>query len=381
MSTETGRWLAAAAFLGVSVATTLTLRARDAFRRRAPVFLVHPAGEASVAATLARIASAGPGSLHIIIDFDRTMTCHWADAAQTRPMMTSYAVLQQRWPAAEKAQVDAISRHYYAIETDPKLSPAEKAPAMVEWHRLSNALAVEVGMTRGDVAEAVAAAGLALRPGVRELVAWCERHGVPLVVMSAGVADVVTEALRQLLGCPAALPPVVHVVSNVMLWGPDGRLAGFSEPVLHVFNKRAGVIEPGGRAAEALRGRPHAIVVGDSTGDATMADGDAACAAADGAGAVLKLGLLNHDVDALLPRYCELFDAVLTGDGPLDPLLGWLRAVEAGGSAGARCFEAAAAAAQQRRSRWWGWLDLGGWADRVSGAAVAGVSVPGGGRG
>jgi hypothetical protein len=63
---------------------------------------------------------------------------------------------------------------------------------------------------------------------------------------------------------------------------------GFSEPILHVFNKSAATVP--GPLAEELRARPHAIVVGDSTGDATMANGG-------GHELVVKLGLLNHDVE------------------------------------------------------------------------------------
>ena len=364
-------WQETISFVAISAITTVILRARDVRRRRAPVQVVYPAGEAAVAVTLARLAASGPGELHLLVDFDRTITRHWADAAQTIPMLTSYAVLQQRWPVAERAQVDAISRHYYAIETNPHLSHEEKAPAMIEWHRLSNALAVRVGTTRADVAAAVASAGLALRPGVRELVAWCERHDVPLIVMSAGVADVVAEALRLLLGDQPTLPRVIHVVSNSMVWDAGGRLAGFSEPILHVFNKRAGAIPPDSAAAQAIRGRPHAILVGDSMGDATMADGDAPIAGGgpeESPPLVLKLGLLNHDVDALLPRFAALFDAVVTGDGGLEqPLLAWLRAIEAG--------TAAAAAGRRRGSAaggWLGWLDIrvGAWADRFTSAAT-----------
>jgi hypothetical protein len=102
----------------------------------------------------------------------------------------------------------------------------------------------------------------------------------------------VLEALRQLCA-PVVLPPIVHVVSNFLVFDsaePTGRLTGFSEPILHVFNKSAALIPREGPLADALRHRRNVIIVGDSTGDATMADGSAY-------ETVLKLGLLNHDVE------------------------------------------------------------------------------------
>jgi hypothetical protein len=133
---------------------------------------------------------------------------------------------------------------------------------------------------------------------LQALVSDC--HGTPhslafVVQASSNVVppgDVVIEALRQLFA-PTPVPAIVHVVSNSLIFdkeGPDGRLVGFSEPILHVFNKSAATIPQGGPLAMELHRRPNVIVVGDSTGDATMADGG-------GHETVLKLGLLNHDIE------------------------------------------------------------------------------------
>ena len=99
----------------------------------------------------------------------------------------------------------------------------------------------------------------------------------------------------------------------------SGRVVNFSSPTLHMYNKTASS-HP--RALEALAGRRHAIVVGDSLGDASMATGLPSIEHQ------LRFGLLNHDVQRLLPAYERLFDVILVDDAPLDPLLALLARIK-----------------------------------------------------
>jgi hypothetical protein len=142
-----------------AVTPALWLRHRAKARGKARVHAAQhlfPGGPHSVAEALKRIAAAGPGKLHILMDFDRTITMHWVDGEQLRPSMTSYGVLEHRFPPKEKAevncmylrilhvflctwsapllifcQIEALTRRFYPIETDPSLTRSEKAPFMV----------------------------------------------------------------------------------------------------------------------------------------------------------------------------------------------------------------------------------------------------------
>lgn len=217
-------------------------------------------------------------------------------------------------PAAEE-----LFRKYYPIETSPKLSVAEKLPHMVDWyHQVHTLYLSECNITRNDIARSVAqnSESIILRPGVTDIISWCERHSVPLVVLSAGVGNVIVEVLKQCYS--PRLPPELHVVSNEMFFDAAGALTGFSEPVLHMFNKTGASLPE--ELACALRRRRHAILVGDSPGDASMADGL-------NPSTLLKIGLLNHDIAAHLPRFQELFDVLLLDDTGLEPVVDLLRGI------------------------------------------------------
>src|SRR5690606_20357852 len=82
---------------------------------------------------------------------------------------------------------------------------------------------------------AVKDANIRLREGCHDLFDLTEQNSVPLLIFSAGIADVLEEVIRHY----ARLPSNAVVVSNKMIFSEAGALTGFQDPVLHVFNKRA----------------------------------------------------------------------------------------------------------------------------------------------
>jgi 2-hydroxy-3-keto-5-methylthiopentenyl-1-phosphate phosphatase len=58
---------------------------------------------------------------------------------------------------------------------------------------------------------------------------------VPLLIFSAGIANIIAEAMTQKLG--SALKSSTHIISNFMIFDSDDRHVGFSEPLIHMFNK------------------------------------------------------------------------------------------------------------------------------------------------
>ena len=312
---ERGRVVCASTFLLGGLVAARILRNRVSSRSNTVLV-----DAAHVDSSVSRIVRDGPDRLCVIMDFDRTITKYW-DPSRTKRAPSSHGILERGRSAVFRAKADALTEFYFPIETDASLSVTEKIPFMIDWYRKVHGLFVAEGLTRADVANAVSLSSVELRPGVVDTILWCERHRVPLIVMSAGLGDVITEVLRQHL---SNLPACLHVVSNAMEFDSSGALVAFTEPVMHMFNKRlqASDVERLAAAAGLRDSRRNFIIVGDSPGDATMADGLDATT-------VLKIGLLNDagNSAALLPRYRELFDVLLLGDTGLEPLVAILESV------------------------------------------------------
>jgi HAD superfamily hydrolase (TIGR01544 family) len=261
------------------------------------------ADPAAASAKRAALLAAGFSRLHVVIDFDRTITTYLHNGA---PGATCHGVLEGRRPPAVLAQAAALKLHYLPIELCPTRTAAEKVPHMIEWYTRINAILAGCGITRADLAADVAAAQFSLRGGVAQLLAASARHGFPVTVFSAGVADVIEETLRARCYGGAPLPPTLRVISNRMQWSAEGVCTGFHPKVLHPFNKD--FVEAaefvGAEAAAALAGRDCVVVVGDGEGDARMAVGLAPAVE-------YRVGLVNDASRAeQVARFRELFDVV-----------------------------------------------------------------------
>jgi len=81
--------------------------------------------------------------------------------------------------------------------------------------------------------------------------------------------DVLEEVLRQKTG---PLSPSTHVISNRMVFNDEGFLTGFSEPLIHMFNKHERH-DSSAPYYDAICSRRNVILLGDGLGDVHMADG------------------------------------------------------------------------------------------------------------
>ena len=104
-------------------------------------------------------------------------------------------------------------------------------------------------------------------------------------------------------------------------WSDFGNeLVGFSEPLIHMFNKNQSSVPVGDQKRFA---RKHALLLGDGLGDAAMVDG-----AASPPTEVLRVAFLNHaDAAPHAKAYSAAFDVIVLAGGSFQPAIDVLAAV------------------------------------------------------
>lgn len=256
--------------------------------------------------TIYAMQRAGAGSLQVISDFDMTLTRF---AHNGKRVATTHNILDNRLLINEDCtkKMKELLNIYYPIEIDASRSIEEKLPLMVEWWTKVHELLIEQKIRKDLLAQAVRESSTMLRDGYKVFFDGLAEHQVPLLIFSAGVGDVLEEVIRQ----NHVFHPNVHIISNYMDFDRTGVLRAFKGQLIHTFNKREGALSHAAGLRE-LQGRPNVLLLGDSLGDLTMADG------VSEPQNVLTIGFLNDQVEERKETYINSFDIVLVKDETMD---------------------------------------------------------------
>ncbi|PWZ20302.1 7-methylguanosine phosphate-specific 5'-nucleotidase [Zea mays] len=215
----------------------------------------------------------------VIADFDGTLTRYWYDGARGQ---SSHGLLRQGNEEYD-AKREALYQHYHPIEICPDIPLSEKAKLMEEWWEKTHGLLIEGGLTYEAITKSVSDAAIAFREGVVELFEYLEEREIPVLVFSAGLADIIEEVFRQKLHKTFKN---IKVVSNRMVFNEEGRLIAFKGKTIHVLNKNEHALDmaapvhgnpgdPNGFMDDysLVKKRTNVLLLGDHIGDLGMSDG------------------------------------------------------------------------------------------------------------
>ncbi|KAL9660465.1 hypothetical protein QQ045_025280 [Rhodiola kirilowii] len=264
---------------------------------------------------VASIKAAGPAKLQVIADFDATLTKYWVDGRRGH---TSHGLLQQGNPEFD-AKRQKLYEYYHPLEFSPSISIEEKTKLMEEWWGKTHALLIEGGLSYDAIKMSVANSIIAFREGVVELLEYLEEKDVPVLIFSAGLADIIEEVLRQKIHRSFKN---VKIVSNRMVF-EDGKLVAFKGKTIHVLNKNEHALDMAAPLHDELgdvngaindsasvKNRTNVLLLGDHIGDLRMSDGldyDTR----------ISIGFLNDNVEKSLDSYSRAFDILYLNDAPM----------------------------------------------------------------
>lgn len=269
------------------------------------------------------VLEAGHEKVFLVLDFDRTVTrCFLEDGSKSLDCHDILASIPKITRDCRQKMEDMMEK-YYPIEIHPTMTREEKVPYIAEWYSMVNALLAAQNITRDDVSAAVAGCKrFCLRSGVQEVFGIANRRRIPIVILSAGLGNVIEEVILQKIWTPQGKKgddwPNVRVLSNTLQWDENGNHTGFSEPLIHMYNKS--LQDAPGDLRKLIEGRHVGILCGDAVNDVHMAQGHETSE-------LLKVGFLNEKAEQRLPNYIGPggYDRVVLYDGTYEPVLEVLR--------------------------------------------------------
>lgn len=231
-------------------------------------------------------------NFYIVADFDKTLTegnsnSTWAVMANANGVNEEYT--QKR---------NALYQKYRPIEIDMTLTDEEKSNAMEEWWKCHIALFFEYGLREDAVKFSVKKGGLKFRDGAKELLEKMRDYNVPLIIISAGIGNIIEEYLKE----ENCYFENIFILSNFVKF-KDGVIEKIEGSTIHSLNKN--VVRLPKEISEKLNQRENILLLGDGIADLKMVK-------KEDLNRTITVGFLDEKIEENLEYYNKEFDIVLT---------------------------------------------------------------------
>lgn len=246
----------------------------------------------------------GASSLHVLSDFDRTLTYGAVGGIKTPSLISLLrdgCHLSHDYPSRA---LELFSK-YHPIEIDPEMPLDKKKPLMEAWWYEHFSLMIECGLKKQDIYDVIQKSHLKLRNYVDVSLQILKKHDIPCIIISAGA---IWEAIPLFLSWQGLDFPNISYICNHFEWDDRGYAKSIREPIIHVFNKDETSIREMPAVHNRIATRKNIILIGDSLGDIGMSSGS-------DYKNLLKIGFLNPGDEQLKSKFIEKFDVVIEWDG------------------------------------------------------------------
>ena len=231
-----------------------------------------------------------------IIDFDRTITTGTSDASLgIIPQFLGGKCLEERLKTYN---------HYRPLELDYTIKKEEKRKIMREWATKTFTILSKYLTSEKIIEDSLQNANLHLRNGVKEFLQDLYKRGIPVVIMSAGVGNLIKRFLEK----EGVLYDNILLISNFFEF-KDNKAYIDIEKLMASSNKDYSKIPEDIR--KILDKKDGILLCGDIVEDIRMID-------TKQRDKTLAIGFLDYNIENNLEIYNNNFDIVLADNETFD---------------------------------------------------------------
>lgn len=249
----------------------------------------------------------GLNSLHVLSDFDRTLTKVFIGSKNT-PSVISILRNGNYLTPGYAAKAHELYNKYHAIEINHGISRAKRKLAMAQWWNKHFDLLIKSGLNKNDLQKIARSRGTKFRAGFRTFVNFLRNHRIPMIILSS--SGLGGDVIKMRLEVEKIFYNNIHIISNVWRWDKNGFALGVKPPIIHALNKNETIIK-NLSIIKAIQHRKNILLLGDNPEDLDMLDGF-------NYNNVITIGFLNKNIKASLPHYQTKFDVLILNDSSLN---------------------------------------------------------------
>lgn len=256
---------------------------------------------------ISKIISQGKENLHVLADFDRTLTKAYVNGEKT-PSIISVLRNENYLSEEYSKKAKELANYYHPIEIDPALSLKVKKKKMKEWWEKHFELLIESKLNKNHLEKVITQNKIEFRKGIPEMLDYLNNKNIPLIIISSsGIGDLIPMYLER----HNKLYKNIHIITNLYKWDKEGNAIDIRKPIIHVFNKDETILEEIPEIYNEVKNRKNVLLLGDSLGDLGMIEGF-------DYKNLIKVGFLNEDIEKNIKEYKNNFDIIITNDGDAD---------------------------------------------------------------
>ncbi len=261
-----------------------------------------------------RMAQSGAEKLHILSDFDRTLTTAFIDGEYVPSSVSALRDSKSLSPDFISKSQELYNK-YHPIEMDPKIALEEKKAIMHEWWSTFFELMVKSGFNKKHIEEVINCGKIRFRKGCDEFLGLLNENDVPLVIISS--SGLGGDSISMFLEGQGTFYDNIHIISNSFEWDNDGNALSVREPIIHGMGKHDIMVKDF-PAFDTIKDRKNVILLGDNLGDVGMIEGF-------DYDNLIKIGFLEENNEENIESYKQNYDIVLLNDSPMDYINGLLK--------------------------------------------------------
>ena len=229
---------------------------------------------------------------YVIADFDHTLTTSKSTASMgIIPKYLGGEILKQRL---------SLYNHYRPLELDYSIEEKEKQKIMKEWATKSFTLLSQFLKSKNMVKDSLKNANLHLREGTEEFLKEMYKKDIPVIIMSAGVGNIIEEFLK-LNNC---LYKNIYIVSNFFEFSNNKTYLDIKN-IIATSNKEYSRIPK--EVQNKIKERKGSLLLGDLIEDLKMQK-------KENLERTLTIGFLDENIEEGLEKYNKNFDIVLANN-------------------------------------------------------------------
>lgn len=253
------------------------------------------------------MAKDGKESLHIITDFDRTLTKAFVNGKYV-PSLISVLRDGNYLTADYSGKAHALRDKYYPIEINPNISLKEKKKAMSEWWATHFEMLIKSRLNKRDLEKVVKSGKVQFRKGALEFLDFLHANDIPTIILSS--SGLGKDSISMYLENVGRLYDNIYIISNSFKWDKSGRVVSIKEPIIHSMNKDETSIKDF-PFYKKIKDRKNVLLLGDSLGDVGMVAGF-------DYDNIIKIGFLNENVEENLEKYKSAYDVIILNDWTME---------------------------------------------------------------